>query len=178
MANSQQPSAAPALSIPRKTAVRRRLGRKRIIFALGLARIPQQRPAGTRKRLGLLFGYRHKRRNQCEGLTVGSHRVKIERFLADCDALPAPQYVPVVVHHLPERSFINDGLLVFPALALFALVSRHRHAAEFNALNRAPWIGLAIQDFDPVEARVLERIQEEVLAKRAGDAAAPQFGVL
>ena len=178
MANSQRPSAAPALSIARRAAIRRGFGGQGIVLTLGLAWISQQRPAGAGKWLSVLLGNRHKRRHKREGSAVRFFRVKIEGFFADRDSQPAAQHVPVVVDHLPERSFIYHRLLVLPALALLALVSRHRHAAEFDALDGAPGFLLALLNFDSVEARVFERIEEEILAERAGDAAAPEFRVL
>src|SRR5258708_12954589 len=155
MANSQRPSAAPALSIARGAAVRRRFGSKGIIFALGFARIPQECTAGARKRFGVLFVHGSERRNEREGIVIGSLRVKIERFFANGNAQSAAQHVAVIVNHLPERPLINDALLVLPALALFALVGSDSHAAKFDPFDGAPRAFLPPQPLNPLESLLL-----------------------
>src|SRR5258708_10954315 len=178
MAKSQRPSAAPALSIARGAAVRRRFGSKGIIFAFGFARIPQERTAGARKRFGVLFVHRSERRNEREGIVIWSLRIKIERFFADGNAHSAAQHLAVIVNHLPERSLINHGLLLLPAFTLFALVGSDGHAAKFDPFDGAPRVLLAVENLNAVESGVFERVEEKVFAERPGDATAQEVGVL
>src|SRR5437870_4629099 len=92
-------------------------------------------------------------------------RVNVEGLLADRGANAPPQHVSVIVFHLPERPTINDGMPLVPARPFFALIGDHRHAAKFYPFDGAPWLFLALEDRDAVEAGFFESFQKEVLSE-------------
>ena len=92
-------------------------------------------------------------------------RVDVEGFFADCGANAPPQHVSVIVLHLPEWPPIDHSVLLIPTWPFLALVRHHRHAAKFYPFDGAPWLFLALEDRDAVEAGFFESFQKEVLSE-------------
>ena len=60
---------------------------------------------------------------------------------------------------------------------MIAFEGLHRHGAEFDPLDGAPGLFIALEDLNAVESRLDELIQETVFNERAADAATPQCRV-
>src|SRR6185369_17459778 len=92
--------------------------------------------------------------------------------------LAAAQALAVVVEHLPDRAFVDDGLAALQARPFLPFEGLHGERTEFDPVDRAPGLLLPFEDADAVEARGLERGEEPGLGEGARDAAAPQLRVL
>src|SRR5947208_8221988 len=83
----------------------------------------------------------------------------------------------VVVEHLLEWAAIYHGLVAFETFALFPLKRFDRYGTKFNSLNCAPWIGVALENLDSIEASLFKRGEETVFGERTGNAAAPKLRI-
>ena len=92
---------------------------------------------------------------------------QMESFVT-CRRANAPMVnMTVVVFYLFEWSAIDNGLITLEARPLFTLIRNNGDRAEFDSLDRAPRFGLPFGNFDPMETRVFERLQEQILAEGA-----------
>lgn len=94
--------------------------------------------AGTIKGLGFFGGDGMDGIDKFEVGAVGCLLVKIVGFVADGVADAAFHAMAVVIKDFGEGAFVNDGLVVFEAGALFAFVGFDGDGAELIAFDGLP----------------------------------------
>jgi len=98
--------------------------------------------------------------NVLEGIGVRGLFIDVVSLGADGSADAAVEAVAVVIEDGFKGAFVNDGLIVIEAGAVFSFVGLDGDRAEFDALVSLPRLGFKLEEFDSVEADVLEGFEE------------------
>ena len=106
----------------------------------------------TIERFRLAQRHVDQRIDKFEELTIRSFLVQIVRFVANRISFAALHPVIVIIENFLEGTAVNGRLIAFETFALFSLKRLDRYGTKFNSLNRAPWIGVAFENLDAIEA--------------------------
>src|SRR6266404_708611 len=147
-----------------------------VIRAFAFLWMPQPRP-GTVEGLGLLQRDFRQRFDEREETFVWLLAIKLKGLVADGVAVAAFHAMLVVVEYLLERAEINHGLISLEAGTLLAFECLHGHGAKLDAFDRSPRFLVTLENLNSVKASVGKCFQKTVFGERAGNAAAPKFGV-
>ncbi|MFT6864202.1 MAG: hypothetical protein ACJAVK_002766 [Akkermansiaceae bacterium] len=128
-------------------------GRGVVILAFGFLRMAFV-GAGAIEGFDLFWWDRGVRLDVDEVLAVGLLAIEVDGSFADRVALVSLHGVVIV--HLFEGPFIDDGPVAFEARTLCASPCLDGDGAELDACNGLPWRVVALEDFDAVESRFLE----------------------
>src|SRR3954471_16368768 len=80
-----------------------------------------------------------------------------------------------IIDDLAPRPLIDNGLVSLEARTLLAFECADGDAAEFDSAHGLPGRIGALDDFDSVKTRILERLEKQILAECAADASAPEM---
>src|SRR5439155_10780209 len=121
---------------------------------------------------------RLQRLDEIELILVRTTLIQAERLITHRHSLAALQGVTVVIDDFSPRAFVNDSLVALEARPLLAFERADGDAAEFDPAYRLPGEIRSLDDLDAVKPGIFERFDEQILPKRAADAAAPEVRII
>jgi hypothetical protein len=130
------------------------------------------------ERLRLVWRNLLARLNEREVLAIRLFFIELTSLVANGVTLPTLHAMVVIIEDLLERAKIYHGLVTLKARALLAFEGTHGYGAEFDSLNRAPRIVIALENLNAVETGLNECFKKIALCERAADATAPELRVV